>query len=124
MLKLLLIIIYKLLIERGLDQTLLAVKCQSTNVNTGGLEGVIHFLEEDLHRKLNWLVCALHINELPLRRLITTLDVRTFSNNRWVGPIGKLLDSVTELPTNLSFARVNIGDPLFSLYPEVVEDLL
>ena len=34
---------YKLLIQRGIDQTLLAVGCDSTNVNTGGLGDVIHF---------------------------------------------------------------------------------
>ena len=40
-----------------------------------------------------------------------------------MGQIGKLLDSATELPIYPSFARVNIGDPLISLSPEVVEDL-
>ena len=92
--------LYKLLVERGIDQTLLAVGCDSTNVNTGGLGGDIHFLEKKLHRKLNSLVCALHTNKLPLRRLITTLNGRTLSNIRWMGLIGKLLDSVAKLPIN------------------------
>ena len=34
-----------------------------------------------------------------------------------------MLDSVTELPINLFFARVNIGDSLISLSSEVVENL-
>ena len=106
---------------KDIYQTLLAVACDSTNVNTGGLGGVIHFEEKKIHRKLNWLVCALHTNQLPLRRLNTTLDERTLSNNRWMGPIGKLLDSVTKLPINSHFARVNIGNPSISLSPEVVE---
>ena len=40
-----------------------------------------------------------------------------------MGPISKLLDSVTEFPINPYFARVTIGDSLISLSPEVVEDL-
>ena len=56
--------IHKLLFERGIDQTLLAIGCDSTNVNTGSLGDVIHFFEEKLHGKLNWLVRALHTNEL------------------------------------------------------------
>ena len=115
--------LHKLLVERGIDQTLLIVGCDSTNVNTGGLGGVTYFLEKKLHWKLNWLVCALHTNELPLRRLIITLDGRTLCNNRWMAPICKLLDSMTELPTNPSFARGISGDLLISLFPEVVEDL-
>ena len=115
--------LYKLLVERGIDQTLLAVGCDSTNVNTGGLGIAIHFLEEKIDRKLNCLVCTLHTNELPFQRLVITLDGRTLSNNRWMGPIGKLLDQVTELPINPFFAKVTIGDPLISLSPEVVEDL-
>ena len=35
--------IYKLQVERGIDQTLLAVGCDPTNVNTEGLWGVIYF---------------------------------------------------------------------------------
>ena len=40
-----------------------------------------------------------------------------------MGPIGKPLDSVTELPIIPFFTRVNIGDPLISLSPKVVGDL-
>ena len=55
--------LYELLVERGIDQTLLAVRCDSTNVNSEGLGGVIPFLEKKPPRKLNWLVCALNTNE-------------------------------------------------------------
>ena len=40
-----------------------------------------------------------------------------------MGPIVQLLESVTEFLINSSFARVNIGESLISLSPEVVEDL-
>ena len=73
--------------------------------------------------ELNRLVSALHTNELLLRCLITSLDGRTLSKNRWMKSIDKLLDSGTELSINSSFARVSNGDPLISLSPEVVKDL-
>ena len=38
--------LYKLLVDRSIDQTFLAVRCDSTNINTGGLGGVIYFLKE------------------------------------------------------------------------------
>ena len=57
------------------------------------------------------------------QRLITTLDGRILGKNRWMGLIGKLPDSVTELPVTPSYARVNNSNPLISLSPEVIEDL-
>ena len=44
-----------------------AVGCDGTNVNTGQKAGVIHRLEESFNHPLQWLVCLLHTNELPLR---------------------------------------------------------
>ena len=76
-----------------------------------------------LGRKLNWLVCNLHTNELPLRHLITTLDGKTFSNNKWAGTIGKMLDSATDLEINPSFEKIQLGDDLIYLTNEVLEDL-
>ena len=40
-----------------------------------------------------------------------------------MGTMVKLLESVTQFLINPSFARVNIGEYLISLSPEVVEDL-
>uniref|UniRef100_UPI00358EBD2F uncharacterized protein n=1 Tax=Myxine glutinosa TaxID=7769 RepID=UPI00358EBD2F len=45
------------------------VGCDGTNVNTGHTGGVIRQLEETFNRPLQWLVCLLHANELPLRHL-------------------------------------------------------
>ena len=63
----------------------------STNVNTGWKGGAIHFLELKLNKKLIWLICALHTNELPLRHLMINLDGKTVSDNKFGGPIGKLV---------------------------------
>lgn len=80
-------------------------------------------LEILIGRKLVWLVCILHTNELPLRHLINKLDGPTLSNNLFSGPIGKLLPSTTELPINEEFTPITIGSPLIKLSEEVLDDL-
>ena len=109
--------------ERGADKTLQAIGGDSCNVNTGWEGGAMHFVEERLQRKLVWIVCDLHTGELPLRRLVTTLDGKTLSNNQWSGPIGKLLDSATELEINPDFTKVCVGPALPPLSDEVIHDL-
>lgn len=51
-----------------------AVGCDGTNVNTGKNGGVITMFEEKIGRPVQWLVCQLHANELPLRHLIEHLE--------------------------------------------------
>ena len=107
--------------SKGIDKSLQAIGGDSTNVNTGWEGGAMHWVEVKLGRKLNWLVCALHTNELPLRHLITALDGKTLSNNKWTGNI--VLDSATELEIDPSFSKLSIGQPLISLSDSVVKDL-
>ena len=115
--------IMEFMCERGIDKSIMAIGGDSTNVNTGWEGGAMHWLEVKLGRKLNWLVCNLHTNELPLRHLITTLDGKTLSNNKWAGTIGKMLDSATDLEINPSFEKIQLGDDLIYLTNEVLEDL-
>lgn len=109
--------------DRGFDKTLFAIGGDSTNVNTGLKAGVMRKLELYLERKLVWLVCNLHTGELPLRHLIVDLDGPTLSDNRFSGPIGKLLNSVTEFDINPSFKKIYVGPPLIELPDKVVQDL-
>ena len=109
--------------SKGIDKSLQAIGGDSTNVNTGWEGGAMHWVEIKLGRKLIWLVCALHTNELPLRHLITALDGKTLSNNKWAGIIGKMLDTATELEINPSFTKLSIGDPLISLSEAVIKNL-
>jgi hypothetical protein len=60
----------------SIDQ-LVATGCGGTNVNTAVNRGAIRLFEEQLGRPLQWLVCLLHANELPLRHLLQKLDVGT-----------------------------------------------
>jgi len=74
---------------KGIDKTLQIIEGDSTNVNMSWEGGTMHWVEVKLKRKLDWLVCSLHTNELPLRHLIATLDGKTLSNNKCAGEIGK-----------------------------------
>lgn len=77
---------------------LVAVGCDGTNVNTGAIGGVIRLLEEYLSRPLQWFICLLHANELPLRHLLQKLDGATSGPKAFLGPIGKALVGCEELP--------------------------
>ena len=47
-----------------------AIGCDGTAVNTGRKGGIIKRLEDHFKKPLQWLVCLLHKNELPLRHLM------------------------------------------------------
>ena len=59
----------------------IAIGCDGTNVNSGVKGGVIRLLELELGRPLQWLICLLHANELPLRHLLQKLDGVTHGPN-------------------------------------------
>ena len=74
-------------------ESLLAIGCDGTNVNTGTKGGLIVLMEEYLGRPLHWFICMLHANELPLRHLFSNLDGKTSGPRCFTGPIGKLLQN-------------------------------
>ncbi|GBM76172.1 hypothetical protein AVEN_224131-1 [Araneus ventricosus] len=45
---------------------LIFLGCDGTVVNTGVLNGVILMFELKLHRPIQWIICLLHFNDLPL----------------------------------------------------------
>ena len=60
-----------------------AIGCDDTAVNTGHKGGVLKRLEDHLNKPLQWLVCLLHTNELPLRQLMKKLDGGTSGPEEW-----------------------------------------
>lgn len=76
---------------------ILAFGYHGTNVNTGWKNGVIKQMEEEMQSPLQWLICLLHANELPLRRIFTFLDGPTSGPKAFSGPIGKNLGKSTTL---------------------------
>lgn len=71
--------------------SLVAIGCDGTNTNTGRKNGIIVLLEKRFGKPMQWLICQLHANELPLRHLIQHLDGKTTGPAAFSGPIGKML---------------------------------
>lgn len=89
-------------------ENLQAIGCDGTAVNTGLKGGVIRLLEEQYDKPLQWLICQLHANELPLRHLVESLDGSTSGPRGFTGPIGKQLSKCEQLPLT-NFNRI-LGD--------------
>jgi hypothetical protein len=82
-----------------------AIGCDGTNVNTGRNKGVIRLMEEELGKPLQWLVCQLHGNELPLRHLFEHLDCSTTGPRAFSGAIGKALSTCQHMPV-VAFKKI------------------
>ena len=52
--------------QRAIEDFLL-IRRDSTYTNTGPEGGAIHYLKKLLDHKVHWLICLIHINELPLK---------------------------------------------------------
>ncbi|GBN06735.1 hypothetical protein AVEN_214987-1, partial [Araneus ventricosus] len=74
------------------------VGCDGTSVNTGVKGGIICNMELILNRPLQWLVCQLHANELPLRHLFAHVDRTTTGPRSLSGEVRKSLAGCEKLP--------------------------
>ena len=83
----------------------------------------MNWIEKKLGRKVTWLVCPLHTNELLLRHLIEGLDCTTDSKTGFSGPLGKLLKDVPNMKRTRSFKKIDLGPDLITLPDKVVKDL-
>lgn len=83
-----------------------AMGCDGTVTNTGCRAGVIRLLELEWEKIMQWIICMLHLNELPLRALIEKLDGPYKSKDMLSGPIGKMLKDVESLPI-VEFEQIN-----------------
>jgi len=115
--------LFEWLDQKSCCDSIQAIGCDSTNLNTGHNGGIIHLLEKKLEKNLIWLVCLLHTNELPFRHLFSALDGGTSSNNKWAGVIGQKLNQVCSMEIDPDFPPITIGEPLPDLDPETVKNL-
>ena len=83
-----------------------AIGCDGTNVIAGTENGVIIALERALSRPLQWIVCKLHGNELPLRYLMQKLDGKISGSTGFTGEIGKALKGCEKLAVNIHFTPI------------------
>ena len=84
--------ILSLLNKRSVDtKQIVAIGCDSTAVNTGIKEGVVRLLEKSFKKPIQWFICLLHINELPLQHLFDYLNGPTTGPRAFSGTVGKAL---------------------------------
>lgn len=69
------------------------MSCDGCPVNTGHENGIVVRLERMLQEPMQWIICLLHLNELPLRNLIKEHDGKTTGPNTFIGTIGKNLEN-------------------------------
>ena len=81
--------------QDGSIDSIRAIGCDGTVVNTGTKVGIITLLESKLNRSLHWFVCQLHANELPLHHMIQKLDGKTKG----------LEDTLEKLESNSNIAK-------------------
>lgn len=71
---------------------LLAIGCDGTNINVRKYGGIIRLLEKRLNKPLQWIICLLHMNELPFQHLFIHIDGATSGPQTFTGTIGKQLE--------------------------------
>ena len=111
---------FEWLTDNSICDTLVVLGADSTNFNTGWKGGVIQYMEKMLGRKVIWLICALHTNELPLRHLMAALDGKTASDNKFDGPIGKLIPRANELVLRENIPPIDTEINLVHLDEDIV----
>lgn len=108
--------------DRNITDDVVVIGCDSTNINTGCVGGVITCLENSLRRPLQRFICMLHTNELPLRHLFQQLDGGTSGATTFTGPIGKAVQ-LCENKAVVQFVAITDGETLPNLQQHVIDDL-
>ena len=115
--------LYDWLESHDAHKSLQVIGGDSTNTITGWQGGAIAHLEKLLGKKCMWLICMIHLNELPLRHLIENLVGKTMSADKFKGEIGKLLPKLDQFPINYNFKALPDGDDLIYLPEDIVKSL-
>lgn len=83
--------------------------------------GIIHLIEKKMNAAVHWIICLLHMNELPLRALIELIDGKTSGPHAYKGEIGKKLNDCSKLPV-CNFQKI-FSDDLPVLPKDIHNDL-
>ena len=103
------------------EETLRAVVCDGTVVNTGKNNGIIRNIENHIQRPVQWLICLLHCNELTLRKLIEVVEGRTTGPKTSEGKISDMLEFEPQQKPIIDFTPV--PGVLLKLADNVMNDL-
>ena len=87
-------------------ESLQALGCDGCPTNIGKHSGIIRTIEVALNRPLQWLVCMLHLNELPLKHIFEHFDGTTSGPVSFTGQIGKEISKDLRLLTVINFQPI------------------
>lgn len=108
--------------ENGIDPSnIVVVGSDGTSTNTGWKNGAIKYVEMRLQRPVQWAICLLHFNELPLRHLVEALDGKTSGPQSFNGPLGKQLAHCESLPV-VAFQKIECSLPEIVDYKNLSKD--
>ena len=82
---------------------------------TGKSKGFVASLETLIGRPLQWVMCLLHLNELPLRHVFQNLDGVTSGPDFFSGPFGRQLNGAVSEWKVVKFK--SIPNPKFPVIP-------
>ena len=68
-----------------------------TPVNTGRVGGVVRLIEIYLEGLIQWLICRLHVNELPFKHKFEANDGETSAQKIFKVTIGNKIENVSKL---------------------------
>ena len=112
--------VYSAIKDTALEQKLKIVGSDETAVMTGKSEGFIASTETLIGRPLQWVICLLHLNELPLRHVFQNLDGVTSGPDSFSGPIGRQLNGAVSEWKVVTFK--SIPNPKFPVIPNSLMD--
>lgn len=112
---------YDVLERHNSVDSLEAVLVDNTVANTGFKGGAVSSLEKLIGRRLHLIGCALHMNELPLRKLYQELGGGLKSGKVLTGPIGKAIQTDIWRQNEVNFEPVPSG--IGSIPENVIDDL-
>ena len=106
----------------GATETVEVIGSDTTNTMSGTDGGAQHFIESRLSRNLFRVLCLLHTNDLPLRKLFIRLDGKTSGKDSSKEPIRRTLKIVKSFKVKETFPAMTDGDSIPILPDEVYHD--
>lgn len=83
-------------------ENLVSISCDGAIVNTGYKSGVNASLEQFIQRPLQWNICLLHFNELPLKHLLIQTFGKTRGPRVWSDTFGADICNAEKFPVGIS----------------------
>ena len=113
-------LVYSAIKDTALKQKLKIAGSDGTAVMTGKSKGFVASLETLIGRPLQWVICLLHLNELPLRHVFQNLDGVTSGSDSFTGLIGRQLNGAFSEGKVLKFK--SIPNPKFPVISNSLMD--